>query len=274
MTIIIKANGEREPFDPNKLERSLYRSGASRETSKKITSLVQGDIKTNDTTGEIYKKAFRLLKKNNNVSAVRYSLKKAIRELGPTGYPFEYFVGRLFEVQGYNVQVGKIIKGFCVSHEVDVVADKGNEKVLVEAKFRIRPGDSVGVKVSLYMKSRFEDILKKHNEYKKSKTRCMIFTNVRFSRDATRYAHCSGSVDLVGWNYPRNKGLEKMIEQSGLHPITVLDFLSKEEKIMLLKNGLVVCQDVNKNSNRLNNINLPENKKKKIIEQSSKLCSL
>jgi len=275
MIMIVKANGKREAFNPNKVKRSLRRSGASKKTAESIVKQVQEEIKNNQSTSEIYKKAFRLLKKNSDsILAVRYSLKKAIRELGPTGYPFEHLIARLFEVQGYKVEVGKIFNGICVRHEVDVVAKKGSEKVLAEAKFRNRPGDSVPVGVPLYMRSRFEDILAKKNKNKVKDFRCMIFTNARFSKDAIRYARCSGSMELVGWRYPNNNGLEKIVERSGLHPITVLDTLSKGEKKKLLKNGVVVCQDINQNPSKLSEIGLPKNKITKIIEQSKRLCNL
>lgn len=275
MIMIVKANGKREAFNPNKVRQSLRRSGASKQTAEMIANQVKKEIKNNQSTSEIYKKAFRLLKKNSDSTlAVRYSLKKAIRELGPTGYPFEHLIARLFEVQGYKVEVGKIFNGICVRHEVDVVAKKGSEKVLAEAKFRNRPGDSVPVGVPLYMRSRFEDILAKKNKNKLKDFRCMIFTNARFSKDAIRYARCSGSMELVGWRYPNNNGLEKIVEQSGLHPITVLDTLSKGEKKKLLKNGVVVCQDINQNPSKLSEIGLPKNKITKIIEQSKRLCNL
>jgi hypothetical protein len=275
MLIITKANGEREPFDSNKLKRSLYRSGASKQIVEKVATQVQANIKNNESTSEIYKKAFKRLKQErSSIAAVRYSLKKAILELGPTGYPFEYFVAKLFEAQGYNVQVGKIFDGLCVCHELDIVANKGNETILVEAKFRNIPGASVGVKVPLYMKSRFDDILLKKNKEKRKDFRCMIFTNSRFSRDAIRYSRCSGALDLVGWSYPNNKGLEKIVEKLGLHPITVLDILSKKEKEKLFKNGFVVCRDINQNPRKLKKIALPKNKITKIIDQSESLCNL
>lgn len=275
MLYIIKANGERELFNPNKIYQSLRRSGASKGVADNIVERVQLSIRNNESTSTIYKKAFDLLKKNNeSIALARYSLKKAIRELGPTGYPFEYFVSKLFEAQAYNVQVSKVFSGLCVDHEIDVVANKGVEEVLVEVKFRSRPGDGVGVKVPLYMRSRFEDILLKRDKSQVSNTRCMIFTNARFSRDAIKYAACSKSMELVGWRYPARRGLEKLVEQSGLHPITVLNTLSQEEKRTLFKNGIVVCQDINKNPDKLKELALPKNKISKIIEQSRSLCSL
>lgn len=275
MLMIIKANGKREPFDSNKVVQSLRRSGSSKKTAEMIARQVKAEIKNNESTSEIYKKAFKLLRQiGANVSLARYSLKKAISQLGPTGYPLEHFVARLFEAQNYKTRVGKIFCGRCVSHEIDVYATKGKEKVLAEVKFRNRPGDSIPVGVPLYMHSRFRDILAKKNAVEIKDIRCLIITNARYSKDAIKYSRCCGDMELIGWRYPKNKGLERIVEESGLHPITVLDSLSKKQKAILLKDEIVVCRDIKQNFNKLKEIGLSERKIKKITEQVNALCSL
>ncbi len=275
MPTIIKANGQEERFRPNKLKKSLRRSGVTPAQAQEIVSLIEDDLRGGETTSYIYKRAFGLLrKKGNDIPAARYSLKQAIRELGPTGFPFEKFVGKLFEAQGYTVKVGQTLKGACVNHEVDVVAIKGKEVVLVEAKFRNRSGDDIGVRVPLYMKSRFEDILNNIPPPKRRNYRCMIVTNTRFSVDARKYVDCVGNIELVGWRFPKDRGLEYMIESSGLHPITVLNILSREEKLKLFEKGLVVCQDVERAPHKLYSIGLPKNKVDKVMEQAGELCRL
>ncbi len=275
MLMITKANGKREPFSSNKVIQSLRRSGVSKKIAESIASQVKKDIRNNESTSEIYKKAFKLLKQiGANISLARYSLKKAILQLGPTGYPLEHFIARLFEAQNYKTKVGKIFNGRCVSHEIDVYAKKGKEKVLAEVKFRNRPGDSIPVGVPLYMHSRFKDILAKKNQAEMQNIRCMIITNARYSKDAIKYSRCSGDMELIGWRYPKNKGLERIVEESGLHPITVLDSLSNKQRIILLKDEIVVCRDIKKNFNKLKEIGLSERKIKKIKEQVNALCSL
>ena len=80
-------------------------------------------------------------------------------ELGPSGFPFEKFISKLFEVQKYSVQTGQFVKGKCVTHEIDVIARKENEIVLAECKYRNTQGITVDVKTPLYIHSRFEDVL-------------------------------------------------------------------------------------------------------------------
>ena len=89
-----------------------------------------------------------------------YKIKQALFELGPSGYPFEMFIGELLKYQGYDVQVGKIVKGLYVKHEVDVIAIKDNRTFMVECKFHSSGSKKSDVKVPLYIDSRFRDIEK------------------------------------------------------------------------------------------------------------------
>ena len=132
---IIKASGEKELFSPSKLRASLSKSGADKTVIESILNTVQRELYPGITTREIYNRAYTLLRRDQSVYASKYKLKKAIYELGPTGYPFEKFIGEILRFSGYNVQIGQVVDGFCVSHEVDVLADKGNEVVMIECKF-------------------------------------------------------------------------------------------------------------------------------------------
>jgi anthranilate/para-aminobenzoate synthase component I len=119
---IIKATGEREEFNPQKLRNSLERSNASTETIEKIISQIEKELKTGDSTREIYAHAFALLKKEEKPAAVSYSLRKAILDLGPTGFPFEQFVSEVFYSKGFETTTDYIAQGECVEHEIDIVA--------------------------------------------------------------------------------------------------------------------------------------------------------
>ncbi|MGS0527278.1 hypothetical protein ACU8V7_21050 [Zobellia nedashkovskayae] len=44
--------------------------------------------------------------------------------MGPTGFPFERFIGALLTYSGYETKVGIVMDGICVTHEIDVVAEK------------------------------------------------------------------------------------------------------------------------------------------------------
>lgn len=101
-----KASGEIVEFDENKLRQSLFNSGASEELIGTITYKILNELDETTSTRSIYKKAYQLLRSSSQKLAGKYKLKNAILELGPSGYPFEHFVGQLLAYQGYDVEVG------------------------------------------------------------------------------------------------------------------------------------------------------------------------
>lgn len=153
-----KASGVTEPFSIAKLRSSLTKARASEEEINFILESLQPKLYEGITTKKIYSEAFRLLRQKSKHHAARYYLKKGIMELGPSGYPFEKFMSELFRHQGYSVVVGKILKGKCVDHEIDVIGEKGNEMILVECKYRNLAGIAVDVKTPLYIHARFDDV--------------------------------------------------------------------------------------------------------------------
>ena len=49
-------------------------------------------------------------------------------DLGPTGYPFEDYVAEILKTEGYQTQVRQVLEGNCVSHEIDVIAQKKTKR--------------------------------------------------------------------------------------------------------------------------------------------------
>jgi len=160
---ITKASGEKVPFSEEKLRQSLERSGATESQIDFVVDEVNDLLYDGIPTGKIYRKAYDMLRKRSRSKAARYKLKKAIMELGPSGYPFERFVGAILEQQGFRSEVGVVVEGKCVSHEIDVIAVKNSKLILVECKFHNRPGVKCDVKVPLYIHSRFRDVVLNRN---------------------------------------------------------------------------------------------------------------
>ena len=136
---IIKAGGEIEELQTDKLIESLVRSGANREKAREIASLIEERIPDYATTRLIYKYAKELLKKVDYSYASRYSLKKAMLRLGPSGYPFERFFTHLLDSYGFETHVDIKEEGECIQHEIDVLAFKDDLVVAVECKYHSRP---------------------------------------------------------------------------------------------------------------------------------------
>jgi len=225
-------------------------------------------------TSDIYKRAFSLLKKVKYPVAVRYSLRKAVMELGPTGFPFEKYVAEIFKRRGYNTHTGVVLKGFCVSHEVDILMEKDNEHIFVECKFHNQPGMKVDVKVALYVHARFLDLAKGHglNEAGSPKIHeGWLVTNTKLTTDAIQYANCAG-LTLIGWDYPAKGNLQDLILETGVHPLTFLTTLSMKEKSDLLGRGMVMCRDLKKNGAFLRNLGFSEERIKDVTEEIDKVC--
>src|SRR5690554_2263453 len=159
---IVKASGDIVDFDEDKLRRSMRNAGANEQAIEEVITAVNEILVDGITTKEIYQKAFSLLKKRSSAAAGRYKLKKAILELGPSGYPFEKFVAEILKYQGFQTEVGVYVSGHCVDHEVDVVAEKDQHYYMIECKFHNTFNRHCDVKVPLYINSRFEDIEKEY----------------------------------------------------------------------------------------------------------------
>ena len=131
---VVKASGETVEFDVGKLRNSLRKAGAGSVLIQRVVDKIEAELYEGMTTKEIYRKAFNYLKHWERASAARYSLKRAILDLGPSGYPFEEFVGRLLKSESFKVEVGVILNGRCIQHEVDVYAYDVSRVLLVECK--------------------------------------------------------------------------------------------------------------------------------------------
>jgi hypothetical protein len=271
--LITKKSGEKVPFDESKLINSLKRSGASDADVERVLEKLEGQLVDGMSTHKIYQKAYDILKVQSHKVAGRYKLKKAIMELGPTGYPFEKFVGKLIEFMNYETEVGVIVQGKCVSHEVDVVAESENKHIIVECKYHREGNRKSDVKVAMYIRSRFNDIEQAWKEEGKldgKELEGWLVTNTRFTEDALDYGKCAG-LKLISWDFPEVGSLRQRIDHAGLHPITSLRSMSKKEKQFVLDEGLVLCRELNEDI--LAKYGMRNSKIKRVMEEAKNLIS-
>ncbi len=257
---VIKATGEIEPFSEDKVRSSIQRAGIQKDLQEQALMHVKKELYENIPTSEIYHHITEYLGKTSSVKSVKYSLKQAIMELGPTGYPFEDFISEILKKDGYATWVRSVLTGKCVTHEIDVIAQKENKRIMVEAKFHNQPGTRTDVHVPLYTHSRFEDIKDKYNL-----AEAWIVTNTKVTSDALAYSLCV-NMRIISWSYPENGSLRDLVDKFNLHPITILTALSQNQKQQLLENHIVLCKDVNESVLDLLT-DLPPSKKKEILEQ-------
>jgi hypothetical protein len=272
---IIKSSGKKVRFSLDKLRNSLKHSGADHNLVEEIVDKVRNELYEGISTNEIYNRAYALLKKKKSAFASKYKLKKAIYELGPTGFPFERFVSAILAYSGFSTKVGIIMDGICVTHEIDVVAEKNGHITIIECKFHGEEGRNCNVKVPLYIHSRYNDV-KSFWDKKKNETKTLnegwLVTNTRFTEHAIRYGKCCG-LYLLSWDYPLKDGLKERIDRLALYPITVSTLLTNREKQFLLSRDVVLCRHLWKDKFFLDHLGISKTRKEKILQEIKQLCN-
>lgn len=264
-----KADGEAVPFDESKLRASLERSDAAPHVIEGIVREVRKLLVDGMSTRTIYREAFKRLRTHSRHSAGRYRLKRALYELGPSGYPFEHFVGKLMEGQGFKVEVGVVKPGRCVSHEMDVWARDGQTLRIMECKFHSDAKRKSSIQSALYVQARFQDLANNLSGPEADlHPVSYVVTNTRFTSEALAYGQCIGMV-LVGWDAPRNGSLKQWIDESGFHPLTCLSGLSRAEKRNLLDRGVVLCSELS--APLLKKAGVPEKKHAKVLAECASI---
>lgn len=273
-TLITKADGTTEYFKVEKLRRSLRRAGADPREIHEIITEVDKTIYEGIRTQEIYRYAFDLLRTSRPPAAARYSLRRALFNLGPTGFPFERFLARLFTQQGYTTETGITLQGKCAPHEIDVAAYKNDHSFVAEAKFHSRPGVKSDLQVAMYSYARLLDL--------KGKQICTddhchiqefwLITNTKFTTTAQSYGECVG-LNLLSWDYPKHNNLHDRIQRAGLYPITVLQGLSAAQAETLIAKDIIVCRDLLEKEHLLRHTRISKRKHESIMQEARLLCS-
>lgn len=265
---IIKETGEREEFNSQKLRDSLMKVNASTETIDRITEQIERELKNDATTKDIYRHAFELLGEKESSAAARYSLRRAVMELGPTGFPFEQFIAQIFQSKGFETTTDYIAQGGCVEHEIDIVAWNENKLIMVEAKFHNELGIKSDLKVALYIKARWEDLTEVTFDFGKKRKldEGWLVTNTKFSESAIKYARCR-NMKLIGWNYPEQGNLQDLIEEAHLHPITCLNSSTPSDEKLLMEAGIVLCKQARENPDILKQAGLSDEKITKMLAE-------
>lgn len=262
MINVIKTTGEKELFSENKLRASIQRAGIPKDLWENAVAHVKSKLYENIPTKEIYKYIVEFLGNSSYPYArTKYSLKQAIMDLGPTGYPFEDYISEILKLEGYETMVRQTLQGACISHEIDIIAEKNNIKSMVECKFHNAPGTHSQVHVSLYTKARFDDIKEKNKL-----SEAWLVTNTKITSDALNYAICS-NMQVISWDYPQNGSFRDLIEKYKLHPITMLTSLTQNQKQVLAQNHVVLAKDVCKNPSSIDILGLPADKKNSIVSE-------
>jgi hypothetical protein len=243
MTIFVtKVDGRKQLFDKQKVICTCLRMRSSLEQANIIANKVEKKAYDGIQTREILRMIFSYLKTYKPEIKYKIDLREAISLLRPKP-DFEIFIGLLLKEYGYQIEMNQIINGKCVDHEIDAIARKKDEVILVEVKHHLQHHTYTGVGVFLESYAIFEDLIEgyKTGKNKINFNRLLVVCNTKISEHGERYSTCK-NIQHVGWRYPKDNGLERMVEDKRFYPITLikgLDFKTQEKfgdhGIILLK---------------------------------------
>ncbi|MCA9632504.1 MAG: restriction endonuclease [Myxococcales bacterium] len=277
---VTKADGELEPLDLTKLKHSLARSGAAEALVERVARRVASKVENGIPTEKLYRLAFRQLRKERRHISARYSLKRAVMQLGPTGYPFERLIAAILSQEGWRTEVGVNLQG-AVNHEIDVLAEyaSGDEshRLLVECKHKMSGDAKCDVKTALYVSARARDLL---GDLHGNSDQFWLVTNGRFTADAVVYAK-SVHLGLLSWDLPKSppinvhdydrksvpppaaveldlpqRNLAQRITDELAFPITCLTSLKQRHKQQLLDDRIVLCRELDAHPELLQKLRL------------------
>jgi hypothetical protein len=272
---IIKSSGERVEYDPQKIRDTLTRTGAEEKVVDNVVRRVSKRVTRDMTTKRLFAIVRRELRREHRYLAQRYNLRNALLKLGPAGFKFEKYVSSILNAYGYKAYVPeKDLVGLCVNHEIDVVAEKGGRRIMIEAKFRNRFGDKVNLKDTMATWSRFMDLCDGNQTNKSCPhlDEVWIVTNGAYSDRAYQFGVCKG-IDMVGWSTKGNS-LAALVDHASLYPITVIDGLKQWELDKFADIGLILCREVaTKEAGRLSSkTGISRARILKIIEQCKEVA--
>jgi hypothetical protein len=270
---ILKADGTLEEFKERKLITSLRRAGAQSHEIDRIVRDIERSLSEGMRTQLIYQKAFEMLREGSDHVAAKYSLRRAVFSLGPTGFPFEDYLGKIFEAEGYKTKRRLVLRGKCATHEIDLAAYSPNDSFIAEAKFHSHPGVKSDLQVAMYSYARFLDL---NAARICADDTCgiislYVITNTKFTTAATKYAACAG-IKLLSWDQPKGDSLHTRIERHGLYPVTALTRLSARQKQDLMTQGVILCSELVGKPQVLHAVGLRGTKIDAVLHEASMLC--
>lgn len=270
---IFKASGISEEFSQSKIRHSLELSKVPDHLIPEVVRYIDSHLNSNGSTTDLHDLIRQFLaQKGLYAQSFDYDLRRAIMRLGPSGYPFEKYVAQLLNALGYDTQVGQIIKGKCISHEIDIVAHQADKHYLVECKYHNQPGTKTDVQVALYTQARFLDIsnvLTHDPDHQTEQYQSWLVTNTKVSQDAVEYALCQ-NMNLISWSYPAKGNLKDWILETKHFPVTSIISLNDRQIAALLNQDIVSCINLHNilKTRDLSEI-IPDDQKPSILSQIS-----
>jgi hypothetical protein len=239
-----KADGSKQLFDKEKIVRTCVRMGAPREVAEAVAGKIEKRAHDGIKSKQILNMIFRHLARYNEAVKNHIDLRRALALMRPKP-DFEQFVQILLREHGYEVTPNLIVRGKCVEHEIDAIAEKDGKTYAVEVKHHFNHHALTGLDVSRIARAIFEDITEgfKLGLNSINLDKATVICNTKYSDHAKRYGECRG-IEQIGWNYPAQHGLEDMIENKKLYPITYLKTLDTTLRRKLAGEGIILLRQL------------------------------
>jgi hypothetical protein len=241
---VIKADGSRQLFDKEKVIRTCLRLGASRKIAEDVARNIERNLYDGIPSNQILKMIFKHLKRHKPTIRHLLDLRKGLSLMNPKP-EFELFVQILLSENGYEVMPNQIIRGKCVEHEVDAIASKNGITYFVEAKHHSNYHTPTGLDESRIARAVLEDVSEGFHQGLNNLRidSAMIVTNTRFSGHAKQYGECR-NIMQIGWSSPPDHGLQDLIEEKKLHPMTCISGLGSNTKKKLVSAGILLMKQL------------------------------
>jgi hypothetical protein len=262
---VIKSSGEIEDFNFKKIYGTIRDAGGSKKLAKDAIGAIRKKFRDGVLTTKILDFLIEYLKREPGVSE-RYDLKRAVMSLGPSGFPFETYFGRILEEYGYDVDIGNKLNGKRIVHEIDIIAKK-KKKWMIECKYHNSSGTLTRLHPAMYTYARFLDLKKYRFD------RPWLVTNTKCSLDAIKYAAGVG-LRITSWKNSKKDSLRSLIEKKKLYPITILKLLSEDVKCKLYDLKIVVAKDLLNYSvdDLVNKLGISRKEILEILEEVNEVC--
>jgi hypothetical protein len=239
---VTKADGSRQIFNKEKVVQTCLRMGASPQAAREVAEKVERRLYDGIPTRAVLKMILRFMRSQQPGVGHLYDLKLGLSLMSPRP-EFELFVQVLLAHQGFQVEANQILKGRCVEHEVDALATKDGITYFVEAKHHFSYHALTGLDESRIARAVLEDVSENYTSGGLRVDRAMIITNTRYSTHAAQYGRCKNILQ-VGWSSPENFGLQKMIEDKKLYPLSCLKSLKSDMRSRLVNSGFVLIKQL------------------------------
>lgn len=238
-----KWDKSREAYDRGKVVKALQRYGFTGKEVDVLLSRIEAQLYNGITT----KKLLQLI--SNEADSINFTFKKndlrTALGLMRSKPDFEIFVQELLRGLGYKVSTNKVIQGYCVTHEIDGVAERDGKLYYIETKHHSKTHIRTLFGDSLAVKAKLDDIRHGYSEGKNDYDfeGAILICNTKMTQHADDYSRCVG-IKHIGWNSPSGNGIDVLIEKSGVYPFTILPGLSKQEIRKLQSLNVVTVKDV------------------------------